>query len=121
MGTQHVALRDRTFLLQNGLYVGCVSLVSGIANALATSPAGALPCLPSFRSNVLPVLRPRGHFHFRNQGCRLDCCHLRFSVLLRPYFPHLPGLPGDDPAPPHQHGCQLAACLSQRLRQPARL
>merc|ERR1719341_2179453 len=35
MGTQHVALRDRTFLLQNGLYVGCVSLVSGIANALA--------------------------------------------------------------------------------------
>ena len=30
MGTQHVALRDRTFLLQNGLYVGCVSLVSGL-------------------------------------------------------------------------------------------
>jgi len=35
MGTKHVALRDRTFLLQNGLYVGCVSLVSGVANALA--------------------------------------------------------------------------------------
>jgi len=32
--TKHV-LASRTFILQNGLYVGCVSLVSGVANALA--------------------------------------------------------------------------------------
>ena len=37
MGTKHVALRDRTFLLQNGLYVGCVSLVSGL-QLLSNSP-----------------------------------------------------------------------------------
>jgi len=35
MGSKHVALRDRAFLLHSGLYVGCVSLVAGIANALA--------------------------------------------------------------------------------------
>ena len=29
MGSKQVALRDRAFLLQSGLYVGCVSLVSG--------------------------------------------------------------------------------------------
>jgi len=35
MGSKQVALRDRAFLLKSGLYVGCVSLVSGVANALA--------------------------------------------------------------------------------------
>ena len=31
MGSKHVAMRDRKFLLQSGLYVGCVSLVSGLS------------------------------------------------------------------------------------------
>ena len=41
MGSKHVAMRDRKFLLQSGLYVGCVSLVSGVA-VLATGMSKAM-------------------------------------------------------------------------------
>ena len=34
MGSKHVALRDRAFLLHSGLYVGCVSLVAGPWNQI---------------------------------------------------------------------------------------
>ena len=38
MGSKHVALRDRAFLLRSGLYVGCVSLVAGTSTAISKVP-----------------------------------------------------------------------------------
>ena len=37
MGSKHVALRDRAFLLHSGLYVGCVSLVAGTSTLIVIS------------------------------------------------------------------------------------
>ena len=61
------------------------------------------------------------YYHF--SGRCIDCCHLWLPFLLRPSLTHLPRLPCDDPAPPHQHLPDLQLLQhflgqSSRLRHP---
>ena len=69
IGSKHVAMRDRKFLLQSGLYVGCVSLVSGLSIIQApkdTSNFSILILFMSQRSRKRP-----GHLGFEALAPRL--------------------------------------------------